>query len=83
MCPQSSKELTRKLGGRRIARPTGGRRARGEGSGPSRGAGGANEDAEGPLDPTKFKSREFLDSDDDTSSEVMSIIALRVLANPA
>lgn len=58
-----------------MARPTGrrARRGAGEGSGPSRGggSGGANDDGEGPLDPTKFKSREFLDSDDDTSSEVM------------
>ena len=57
-----------------MARPTGRRARRGEGSGPSRGgggrSGGANDDGEGPLDPTKFKSREFLDSDDDTSSEV-------------
>ena len=27
----------------------------------------------GPLDPTKFKSREFLDTEDDTSSEVISV----------
>ena len=55
-----------------MARPTGRRARRGEGSGPPRGGGGggANDDGEGPLDPTKFKSREFLDSDDDTSSEV-------------
>ena len=63
------------MGGRRIARPTGRRAGRGAGSGPSGsgGGGGDNGDDDGPLDPTKFKSREFLDSDDDTSSEVSSI----------
>lgn len=59
-----------------MARPTGRRARRGAGSGAGAGlgggGGGADDGGEGPLDPTKFKSREFLDSDDDTSSEVMS-----------
>ena len=54
-----------------MARPTGRRAGRGAGgSGRGGGGGGGAADDEGPLDPSSFKSREFLDSDDDTSSEV-------------
>ena len=68
---QSSKELKRD--GRKT-KPTGSRRARkGAGRGSGGGGLGGGDDGEGPLDPTQFKSREFLDSDDDTSSEVIDV----------
>ena len=63
---QSAKELKR--GGRKN-KPTGSRRVR-RGAGRGSGGGGGGDSIEGPLNPTQFNSREFLDSDDDTSSEV-------------